>query len=300
MRYLSSWRCRRESRATNLELSVRLELGLAEQIRIGPTSKESGAHYHRALALAEAMPEKGRERFLATWGVWFHTTMLGHTQEAYRHADELVAIARELDNTDLLMEAYHARVPGLLRKADYVAMKETAQEVMRLYDRDRHRDHGFYFGGHDARICAQSFYAISLWALGFGDQAQHAAWQAVDDARSLGHAFSMAHSLNMGGLTHVLANDLDACRKVTDELYPLAERNRFSWPLVYAKFQRAWIVAEQQDRNAGIEQMIAAAEGAPAAVLGVRLAHANCPSADARRACRCGLGHTGPRRRRDE
>ncbi len=253
------------------ELSVRLELGLAEQIRIGPTSKESGAHYHRALALAEAMPEKGRERFLATWGVWFHTTMSGRTQEAYRHADELVTIARELDNADLLMEAYHARVPGLLRKADYVAMKETAQEVMRLYDRDRHRDHGFYFGGHDARICAQSFYAISLWALGFGDQAQRAAWQAVDDARSLGHAFSMAHSLNMGGLTHVLANDLDACRKVTDELYPLAERNRFSWPLVYAKFQRAWIVAEQEDRNAGIEQMIAAAEGAPAAVLGVVL-----------------------------
>ena len=144
------------------ELSVRLELGLAEQIRIGPTSKESGAHYHRALALAEAMPEKGRERFLATWGVWFHTTMSGRTQEAYRHADELVTIARELDNADLLMEAYHARVPGLLRKADYVAMKETAQEVMRLYDRDRHRDHGFYFGGHDARICAQSFYAISL------------------------------------------------------------------------------------------------------------------------------------------
>lgn len=75
----------------------------------------------------------------------------------------------------------------------------------------------------------------------------------------------------MGGLTHVLANDLDACRKVTDELHPLAERNRFSWPLVYAKFQRAWIVAEQEDRNAGIEQMIAAAEGAPAAVLGVVL-----------------------------
>src|SRR5208283_3853329 len=106
-----------------LELGVRLELGLAEQIRIGPTAKESGAHYHRALALAEARPEKSRELFLATWGVWFHTTMMGRTQEAFQRADELLVIARELDNPDLLLEAYHARVPGLLRTADYVAMK---------------------------------------------------------------------------------------------------------------------------------------------------------------------------------
>ena len=254
-----------------LELAVSLELGLAQQIRIGPTAKELAEHYHRALALAEAMPDKGRERFLATWGVWFHTTMMGCTQEAFRRADELLVIARELDNPDLLLEAYHARVPGLLRGADFPAMKEASLEVIRLYERERHRDHGFYFGGHDARVCAQSFYAISLWALGFADQAQRMAWQSVDDARALDHVFSIAHGLNMGGLTHILANDLDSCRRVTDELYPLAERNRFSWPLVYAKFQRAWLFAEEHNRNAGIEQMIAAAEGAPAAVLGVVL-----------------------------
>jgi predicted ATPase len=240
---------------------------MAQQIALGPTSKDARASYDRALALSRTLPAHGRQRFLATWGIWFHETMSGRTLVALKQADELLAIARELDNPDLLLEAYHARVPGLLRTADFPALKESSQEVIRLYDRERHRDHAFYFGGHDSRICARSFYAISLWALGFPDQAQRTAWQCVDDARDLGHTFSLAHSLNMGGLTHLLLGDVAACRTVTDELYPLAERNRFPWPLTYARFQRGWLAAQHGERAAGIRQMLEAADGAPAAVL---------------------------------
>jgi class 3 adenylate cyclase/predicted ATPase len=252
---------------SSLELGICLGLGMAQQIALGPTSKEGRASYDRALALSRTSPARGRQRFLATWGIWFHETMSGNTLVALKQADELLAIARELDNPDLLLEAYHARVPGLLRTADFPALLESSQEVIRLYDRERHRDHAFYFGGHDSRVCARSFHAISLWALGFPDQAQRVAWQCVDDARDLGHTFSIAHSLNMGGLTHLLLGDVAACRTVTDELYPLAERNRFPWPLTYARFQRGWLAAQQGDRAAGIQQMLGAADGAPAAVL---------------------------------
>ena len=250
-----------------LELAVCLGLGMAQQIALGPSAKEGAVTYHRALALSGMLPGRARERFLATWGIWFNETMSGRAKEAYARADELLTIARELNDSDLLMEAYHARTPGLLRTGDFPALKESAQGVMRLYDRDRHRDHAFYFGGHDARVCAQSFNAISLWGLGFPDQAQQEAWRCIEDARALGHTFSIAHGLNMGGLTHLLLNDVEACRAVTDELFPLAERNKFPWPLVYAKFQRGWLLAQEGDRSAGIAQMLDAADGAPAAVL---------------------------------
>ena len=250
-----------------LELANCLGLGMAQQILLSPTSKEGAASYQRALTLSSTLPDKGRERFLATWGVWFNETMTGRTMEAVKRAEDLLAIARELASPDLLMEAYHARTPGLLRTADFPRLKESAQEVIRLYDRERHRDHAYYFGGHDSRVCAQSFYAIGLWGLGFPEQAQRMAWQCVEDARALGHTFTIAHGLNMGGLTHLLLDDRDACRAVTDELYPLAERNKFPWPLVYAKFQRGWLKAQEGDREAGIAEMLKAADGAPAAVL---------------------------------
>ncbi len=245
---------------SDLELGVCLGLAMAHQIGTGPAANESGAAYQRALTLSRTMPGRGRERFLATWGVWFHTTMSGGGAEAYQFADDLVTIARELDDSDLLVEAYHARIPGLLWRADFAGVNETAQELFRLYDRERHRDHAYYFGGHDARVCAQAFYAIGLWGLGYPDQAKQAVWRCVDDARALGHAFSFAHGLNMGSLTLILLNDVSACQSVMDELYPIAERNKFPWPLATARFLRGWLTAQQADRDAGIEQMRTAVE----------------------------------------
>ena len=96
---------------SSLELGVCLGLGLAQQIGIGPNAKESGVTYERALTLSRTLPGRGRERFLASWGVWFHTMMSGRLTEAFQRADDLLAIARELDDSDLLLEAYHAR-PG--------------------------------------------------------------------------------------------------------------------------------------------------------------------------------------------
>jgi class 3 adenylate cyclase len=250
-----------------LELGVRLGLGLAQQIAMGPTAKEPASHYERALALSHTLPERGRERYLATWGVWFHETMTGHTAEAFRRSDDLLTIARELDNPSLLMEAYHARAPMQLRAGNWIAIKEAAQEVIRTYDRERHRDHAYYFGGHDARVCAQSFYALSLWGLGFSDQAERMAWQCIADARDLGHAFSLSHALNMSGLTLILLNDVDACRAVADELYPLAERNKFPWPLTYARFVKSWLLSLEKDPRAGIEQMLEVTRNMDASVL---------------------------------
>ncbi len=51
-----------------------------------------------------------------------------------------------------------------------------------------------------------------------------------------------------------------ACQAVTDELYPLAERNKFPWPLATARFLRGWLRSQQGDRDAGIEQMLTAVD----------------------------------------
>jgi predicted ATPase len=242
----------------DLELTIRLGFGVAQQIALGPAAKEPMQNYERALALSQTRPERGRERFLATWGVWFHETMSGRTTAAFRHSDELLAVARELNEPSLLLEAFHSRAPMALRAGDMSAMREAAREVIRLYDRERHRDHAYYFGGHDARVCAESFYAIGLWGEGLLDQAQRMAHQCVADARDLGHTFSLAHGLNMSCLTHLLLSDVDACQKATDELYPIAERNKFPWPLAAAQFNRGWLLCKNNDFEAGIALMLKA------------------------------------------
>ena len=237
------------------ELDIRLGLGLVQLIAIGPTAKEAREHYQRALALSRSLPDRGRERFLATWGMWFNATTSGRIDEAYELADQLLIIARELNNADLLLEAYHAKVPMLLRVPDFAGMSEAAREVIRLYDRERHRDHSYYFGGHDARMCARSFYAVALWGQGLLEQAKSTALQSIEDARSLGHVFSVAHALQRGAVYMALMADVDACRAMTDELYPMSERNHFPWQLADAKFLRGWLAAQAGDFDTGIRAM---------------------------------------------
>jgi len=169
-----------------------------------------------------------------------------------------VAIARELDDPDLLLEAFHARIPGLQRYGDFTAMQEASEEVMRRYNRERHRDHAYFFGGHDARVCAQSFSAMALWGLGLFDQAGRMGRQCIEDARNLGHTFSIAHALHQSGATFMLLDDVAACQAIADELYPLAEHNKFPWPLTCARFLRGWVTARQGDQDAGIDQMLRA------------------------------------------
>jgi tetratricopeptide (TPR) repeat protein len=238
-----------------VELDIRLGLGLVQLIAIGPSAKEAREHYQRALALSVARPDDGRERFLATWGMWFNATTSGRSREASALSDQLLTVAHELDDPDLLLEAYHAKVPMLLRKPDFAGMSEAAREVLRLYDRERHRDHAYYFGGHDARMCARSFYAISLWGQGLLDEARSATLQSIEDARELGHVFSVAHALQRGGIYMALLNDVNSCRAITDELYPLAERNKFPWQLADARFMRGWLAAQDGDFDKGIELM---------------------------------------------
>ena len=238
-----------------LELAVRLGIGLVQLIAISPAAKEVAEQYRRAQALSRKLPDLGHERFLATWGAWFNATTSGRVDEAAGLADELLAVARELDDPNLLLEAYHAKVPMLLRLPDFAGMAEAAREVIRLYDRERHRDHSYYFGGHDARMCARSFYALSLWGQGLLEQAASTALQSIEDARTLGHAYSLAHALQRGALTMALLGDADACRKMVNELHPLAERNKFPWQMMDALYMRGWLAAQGGDFDAGIEAM---------------------------------------------
>ena len=43
---------------------------------------------------------------------------------------------------------------------------------------------------------------------------------------------------------------------MADELYPLAERNKFPWQLADALFLRGWLAAQQGGYDAGIDQMV--------------------------------------------
>jgi tetratricopeptide (TPR) repeat protein len=248
------------------ELAASLALALATQIALGPGAVESAKHYRRAEALCQELPGHVRETFLATWGLWLHHSMREESAEAIPRSDRMIQIAQDLADPDMLMEAYHAKAATLQRLGDYPGIAEAAEQVIQLYDRERHREHAYLFGGHDARVCVRSFYAISLWARGFFDQAHKMGHASIEDARQLGHAFSICHALHQTAITFALLDDVDTCQAIVDELIPLAERNKFPWPLANGRFLRGWVLARRGNDAEGISLMLEAAENPSAGV----------------------------------
>jgi hypothetical protein len=79
---------------------------------------------------------------------------------------------------------------------------------------------------------------------------------SIEDARALGHTFSLGHGLIMGSLTFFLLNDVGACQAVADELSLLAERSKLPWPMAHMEFMRGWLKAQDGDIAAGLDQML--------------------------------------------
>ena len=79
--------------------------------------------------------------------------------------------------------------------------------------------------------------------------------QSIEDARSLGHVFSLTHALQRAGMTMMLLKDEDACRVIADELVPLAERNKFHWQWFDGVFMQGWLAAQSGNFVEGLEKM---------------------------------------------
>ena len=105
------------------------------------------------------------------WGNWYTKIITGQTEQALAIANELVAVAEELADPDLLLEAYHSRwanshVLGL--NSNTLA---DAERGIQLYDPERHHAHAYDYGGHDTGVCAYAHSAITLWVMGFPEKA---------------------------------------------------------------------------------------------------------------------------------
>src|SRR5260370_40020079 len=110
------------------------------------------------------MAGRGRELFIAIWGVWFFLVQTMQFEAAIARAGELLVIARDIGDTDLGLEAHHASLPGLHATGQFPALQIATQEARQLYDRKRHGDHANMFVGHDSAVCARSYHALSLSA----------------------------------------------------------------------------------------------------------------------------------------
>ncbi|HTU19450.1 MAG TPA: protein kinase [Gemmataceae bacterium] len=177
------------------ELELLSSLGTAYIASHGYAAPEVGPAFHRAHALCERVGQ-APQMFALILGIWEWHTVRAELQLCMDLAAEGMEFAKQHNDPGMMMEALFMAGTTLLYRADFSAARDRFATAVAEYD-DRARtkfwaDHT----SHNAGVTCRSGLAVSLWHLGYPDQALKINREMCQLAREIGHPFSVAYALH--------------------------------------------------------------------------------------------------------
>jgi class 3 adenylate cyclase/tetratricopeptide (TPR) repeat protein len=204
-------------------LDFLLKLASALIVTHGMGSAQVEDTYARANEIGERLGDRPR-LFQAKWGLWINANIKRKTSWARDRASELVALAQNSNDEELLLEAYHCRWSTAFFRGDVADTLEDSRNGIGLYDMSRHRHLGHAFGGHDPGVCAHVQCANSQQLAGLAREAGQSFARAIALAEELDHPNTLAHGLHNSGIGHQLGGDRAATLAVAQRAAGLAEK----------------------------------------------------------------------------
>lgn len=104
--------------------------------------------------------------------------------------------------------------------------------------------------GHHAEVLCAGYLALTLWHLGFWNEAEVQATRALSTARTAEHAYSVAYALTIAAWLKYLRRDLDAAAQAADAALEHARRYQFGFPIAWTMPIALWAEAMRGTTNA--------------------------------------------------
>ena len=236
------------------ELDLQLALGPALVVIRGPASPAVEQAYARAQELCQQVGETP-QHFPALWGLWRFYNNRAEYQRARALGERLLSLAQQVHDAALLLEAHHALWATLLWSGEFASARAHIEQGRALYDPQQHHAHALLYGGHDPGVCCLSYAALSLWSLGYPDQALQSMREALTLAQALAHPPSLAAALDFATILHQSRREQQATHERAEALMALATEQGFAQHLAQATIMRGWALAAQGQGAEGTAQM---------------------------------------------
>ena len=236
------------------ELRLLTQLGPALMLAKGWADPEVETAYHRAGVLARGL-ENSADLVPPLVGLWLFYLSRGRFEAADETTSELFQVAHALDDPDLLLQAHHAAWPTPMLRGAFTRSHGHIRHGLELYDYDRHKHHAFVYMGHDPAVCGHALAAGVTWMLGLGEQAERHAADALELARRLRHAPTLAFALWFIAGGHAARSDHVAALGATEELFQLSEDQGLVQTRTSALIIGGWAAACSGRAKEGVEQV---------------------------------------------
>jgi predicted ATPase len=238
---------------TQQELAVHIALGVPMVQTKGHAAPEVEAIYTRARALCQQLGDTV-QLFAVLLGLRRFYFMRGELRTADELGEQLLRLAERLDDAGLLVRAHMMLAEGLFSLGEFARARAHAEEGITRYAPQQHRAQAFRYG-NDPGVCCRSFAAMSLWVLGYPDQALQRSEEALEWAQELAHPFSLAFALNYVAYVHQFRREGALTQTRAEATITLATEKGFPHWMAGGAMRYGWALAHQGRAQAGIEQM---------------------------------------------
>ena len=232
-------------------LQLLMALGTAYQSVRGWATDEAGLAFRRARVLCERIGES-TQLFAILWGIWGWHLLRGELRLCMDLAAEALEFAAAHGDPGMRMEALF--MPGLtmLYRGDFSGAHAHLQRAIAICDDPEQRRIWALHTGQNSAVTHRCYLFLSLWHLGYPDQALRWCEETVALARQIGHPFSLDYSLHHCGWLYLQSRLPAQLRTVAEEEIAIAAEQGFAlWHASGTFFQGAGMLL-QGERDHGM------------------------------------------------
>ena len=235
------------------ELALQTILGPGLIATKGYAAQEVKDAYARAQELGSQTGETAGA-FSALRGLWVVHEMRGELQTARELGDQLLLMTQSLPDQASLIEVHRACGNTLLWLGEFALAREHLEHAIALYQADKHRGLAILYGS-DPKVVCLFYNALTLWLLGYPDQALQHCHQALSTAQAVSHTHSLAAAQNWAAMLYQMRGERTAAQDMAQAAIRLSEKQGFPQWLTMGTMFQGWASAMQH--GDGLEQLTA-------------------------------------------
>jgi predicted ATPase len=252
---------------TQHSLTLHIALGSALQMAKGLATPEVEHAYTQAYALCQQVGETP-ELAQALLGLWRFYAVRPQLHTAREIGETLLRLAQRADDPAFVVLAHYALGATWMYLGVLSAARQHLEEGIARYIPDQRHTPAFRMG-QDPGVACRFYAAMTLWLLGYPDQALARGHEALALAHELSHPYSLAYAWCWAAVVLQLCRGVPAVLEYAEAAVALSTAQGFTLWVAGGTSLYGWALALQGQSEAGmahLRQGIAAWRATGAAV----------------------------------
>jgi class 3 adenylate cyclase/predicted ATPase len=236
------------------EIALQLTKGSAVEATFSQAAPEAEKAYSRAYELCGEIDDQP-QLFRVMSGLWAVYHVQAKFESAHELAVKLLALAESLPHSLFRLAAHEALGASLLWIGKFASAREHLEQGSSFYDPQKRRAKSFRYV-QDPGVDCLAFTALTLWYLGYPDQACRKIDEAIALARSLAHTYTLGYVFAHAAHIQYFCTREQAARESAETAIEICSKHGFAFFLGLAKVYRGWALAQQGKNEEGIAEIL--------------------------------------------